>query len=1109
MTINLESVGSGFAAPISVNGGGGTETLVGPSATSTFNVTGTYSGTLTVTGDTSFTSQPVTFTGIQNLTGGSALDTFNVASGATFTDGTIAGGGNSQDSVTIDLGPSVGPLTVTEPTDSSATLNVVSTSGDTLTKSTTQVTSSSFPSSTITYSGFATVNTEVPSGLYADILNLLGSGFSTSETLPAEDLDGILDLSAVTLNFSTASSGTVSISTGPATLFPGTSHSASITSVTGSYTVGTATFALTLNGINLNAAGLLTASISSISFQDDENNTLASDVLATVQSADITLPPLDNTQITLDGTASNPALTITRGGFTLSNASVTLPSLTWQGVFELTSPTIQFTNVTYTKAGDTFTGTVGISANTIALFPGQTGFSSTVTGFSGTYTFGSGGGSVDLTAASVGVNLGGTAELNASNVVFTLDPSQGVFSMTTGFSTLAINGAGGQPVVDLSGDFALSTGTSFGATIVGTGAPSSPEAVTAIELGGTNIEGFFGVGGGNYWQSNGQPNPSITNAYGLAFSNLSFGLAILTPTSASMDSNVYYALQATVGQVESVLPGSVPVSVQLGQPGTPLNLEIDTAYNPNSTTRGPPVLGVNFTQLPYEPNNPGLSIPTGTGTAPVLINLNAPIFELTGSMIIAFGGFAQFSGTFAIQQIDLQNVPLTGGGTVSDATALTIGVSSGSAFLGLNGGTPQAAGLSVSITSLAIALIKPSASSDTRSWLAVSATVGSISVTGIPDLTVMGTAIQVSVNSAASDGTAVNFGGIGSGANMGLSVPTGPSSSVPLTYSSEINLAASGTLSLGLQASGVSAALGGTFAFQSESVTLGTNTTPSTVIQVGVQDASTSLSLGSSAPGVTISNINGAFLIESTGVAGVLSAGSITFSGLPSVLSVGSITNGLFQINTTGAAASATVLGTSFDYSASDQFDFMSVSGTISSLNIDNIISGSATVAVGESTVDVSLGGTTTLTGATLFTLSLSNFQVSAGASGFGISVSGGDLGIAVLQPPAATNDTRYWLAVVANGLAGSLDLGGAVSASVQNGSVTINLAGGQDPSGNAATPLNWKSAISENGGANLAQSSISAQHRAGGLGVAALDHDRRRDDCQRHARRSQHLQCD
>ena len=174
----------------------------------------------------------------------------------------------------------------------------------------------------------------------------------------------------------------------------------------------------------------------------------------------------------------------------------------------------------------------------------------------------------------------------------------------------------------------------------------------------------------------------------------------------------------------------------------------------------------------------------------------------------------------------------------------------------------------------------------------------------------------------------------------------------------------------------------------------------------------------------------------------------------------------------------------------------MSVGGTVSDLGIENVLSISATFAVGESTVDVSVGGAT-LTGATLFTLGLSNVQASAGTGDFGISASGGDLGIAVLDAPAPTtgnNDSRYWLAVVGSGLAGTLDLGGGVSAAVADGAVAINVAGGDDPSGNPAAPLNWKSALSENGGGEFrSDTRPGSQHRAGRLGVVAGGDDRRR----------------
>ena len=46
------------------------------------------------------------------------------------------------------------------------------------------------------------------------------------------------------------------------------------------------------------------------------------------------------------------------------------------------------------------------------------------------------------------------------------------------------------------------------------------------------------------------------------------------------------------------------------------------------------------------------------------------------------------------------------------------------------------------------------------------------------------------------------------------------------------------------------------------------------------------------------------------------------------------------------------------------------------------------------------------------------------------------------------------------SGLSGSLSLGSSVSASVANGAVAINQAGGTDPNGHAAAPLDWASAF-------------------------------------------------
>jgi hypothetical protein len=73
---------------LTLHGGGGTNTLVGPDAANTWSITGRNTGKLTGT----FLSGPVTFFSAQNLTGGADTDTFSFADGQGI-DGIIDGGG--------------------------------------------------------------------------------------------------------------------------------------------------------------------------------------------------------------------------------------------------------------------------------------------------------------------------------------------------------------------------------------------------------------------------------------------------------------------------------------------------------------------------------------------------------------------------------------------------------------------------------------------------------------------------------------------------------------------------------------------------------------------------------------------------------------------------------------------------------------------------------------------------------------------------------------------------------------------------------------------------------------------------------------------------------
>ncbi|HWE37329.1 MAG TPA: calcium-binding protein [Isosphaeraceae bacterium] len=105
--------------PVSFNGGAGTDTLVGPNVASTWNLVGAGGGNV----------GNVTFAAVENLTGGSANDTFKFAAGATVA-GKINGGGgvNALDYSSYTTGVTVN-LTTGTATGTGGVLNIQNVTG--------------------------------------------------------------------------------------------------------------------------------------------------------------------------------------------------------------------------------------------------------------------------------------------------------------------------------------------------------------------------------------------------------------------------------------------------------------------------------------------------------------------------------------------------------------------------------------------------------------------------------------------------------------------------------------------------------------------------------------------------------------------------------------------------------------------------------------------------------------------------------------------------------------------------------------------------------------------------------------------------------------------
>src|SRR4029079_13972054 len=114
------------------------------------------------------------------------------------------------------------------------------------------------------------------------------------------------------------------------------------------------------------------------------------------------------------------------------------------------------------------------------------------------------------------------------------------------------------------------------------------------------------------------------------------------------------------------------------------------------------------------------------------------------------------------------------------------------------------------------------------------------------------------------------------------------------------------------------------------------------------------------------------------------------------------------------------------------------LAGTIDSLSIADVITGSGKFSVAKNNVDAN-----GLTGARALGFTLTEVKVS---TGFGVSLAFDTLTVATLQPSAAdvlAGDTREWSALKLSNASGTLDLGGALSAKVSAVSVEVHSASG------------------------------------------------------------------
>ena len=246
--------------------------------------------------------------------------------------------------------------------------------------------------------------------------------------------------------------------------------------------------------------------------------------------------------------------------------------------------------------------------------------------------------------------------------------------------------------------------------------------------------------------------------------------------------------------------------------------------------------------------------------------------------------------------------------------------------------------------------------------------------------------------------------------------------------------------------------------------------------------SASNLGITLSIPGITATVTNGSVLLNRASgakdtIANTTELNWVTIeggnqNGLIDFNSAGTYTTNLSELVDPGAALSPPVA-----MPVTVRGEQMAVSGSLTNLNVFDIITGSANFALVTTQVDVDLDGIAggeTLNDATLLTLGLSSLNLSVGAGGTGLAITGGKVGIATIKAPLPTTvgatDTRSWTAITAKDLVISLSLpAGVISATVTNVTLKINKAAGQfqapTPQGGTApapvlaTSLNWATA--------------------------------------------------
>ncbi|HEY9248054.1 MAG TPA: hypothetical protein VIO38_02935, partial [Rariglobus sp.] len=847
------------------------------------------------------------------------------------------------------------------------------------------------------------------SGSIADF-QLRRTGFSIASlalSISSADISGVISLTNLRLNVtdfvldrssvSTPVSGLIALQISSISLFPGSSFiTTSAQNISTQFdlssALSTGRLSITIGGLDITIAGALRLSALNIVLYVGDDTTLA-----TVASARLTFLILDEVEATVSD------LVIRRDGFSFSDASVTIDSFSVGGILNLGTVAATLTDFDYTQgSGGSISGVLSVTAGASSLDLGGILTASITDGNSDGFAVT---GTYDLSTKAFGLTLdhatlGIAGLLNAviSNATITYSPegnaTQELLVVASAAVTIIPLNNATATIQNLrvrkdgfSIESATGTMTSFSlGSLLTLQAPTISLTDVSYTTGGT-LQGYVGLSVGN--------------------TTLTLGSVLtLAITDSNSDADTYaiqggYNLSTKVFELSlDTISLTIGSFATLGAAGAALN------YDPNATGSGRLVIGAigvtgSATDAASLTDGSFILVTFGDGTyafqgkAMGSISLGGASASGQLSITSNTSGDAAYGQSITVASTVLSITLQTNGDSVT-TSGLRIGL--GDAFV-LTGDFSYTSDVSfsgysfrrISVTNgsieLAVGAVKLTAGAITGVLLENAdgvvgkLSVGVLTLQGLTGFSLNFNAITLEANTTGHDisgtfeGQELSF--TGERSNFKSIVA---SSTVPATAPATGTVPAPGTVNLTL--GGVSLGLNGTFAF--DLFTTVVNGVSTQVIRAGVTDGSLTLLVGDdTGPKLAATGISGAFLLNEKGAAGSLTVGSLALTGVTGVTL--SVTDSKISFNNTGVAASATIGGNSFAYTAADQFDFLSVSGTMSLGVTIGGLSASIAGTIGFQKTSLLINGASQ----SIFSVSVASGSTNLSAGGVGLALTG------------------------------------------------------------------------------------------------------------------------